>query len=158
MASFRWIRWIAEENSGRFVFGAIYSVLGTFARKMTSNVQRNPEDATRQPKAPPRDATGAPRTAKGSPRAPRREPKGAQGHPKESQRAPKSPQREPKRPLAPGACRTQGLTDPGWRVSGGSAGSTHEFEMTHFWFVLLYLVTRMTLRCNVLLTVSYPLS
>ena len=62
---------VPVENQGRLDFEQLYRENATFARKMTSNFQQHPEDATRSPKAPqrtPKDGhrePGAPQGAQG---------------------------------------------------------------------------------------------
>ncbi len=44
---------------------------------------------------------------------------------------------------------------PDTRDSPGSGGSGDEFQISHFWLVLLYLVTRVTLRRDFLFILSW---
>ena len=62
------------ENQGRLDFEQQYRENGTFARKMTSNFQQNPEDGHQV-------SQGAPKTAKGTPKDGQGEPKGPKGRP-----------------------------------------------------------------------------
>jgi len=64
-----------DENQGRLDFEQQYRENATFARKMTSNFEQNPEDGHKV-------AQGAPKSAKGTPKDSQREPKGAQRTPK----------------------------------------------------------------------------